>query len=316
MRNYLVIFNFFLIVLISCSKDKIIQEKTKESTIYEIIDNDINYSILSTALRITKLDEVLKSDDVFTLYAPHDIAFMNFLINSGYGSLQEVPESDLKKILLNHLMEGELEYRNFKTGYFKTLAKKNQSDEFLSIYINQVRMRVNINGSSRIIQGNVRGSNGIIHVVNSVIPIPSLSTFIMADPYLYNLSLAFSIDDFDNNFISLLSNSFDDKPAGITLFAPINNAFADFLSKLEVDRLSFIDTPSLLQTLNNHITENSYLLKDLSDNLVISTLRDDLKVKNFDGIKLIDQNNREIDIIYNDIQANNGIIHIIDKVIM
>ena len=64
MRNYLVIFNFFLIVLISCSKDKIIQEKTKESTIYEIIDNDINYSILSTALRITKLDEVLKSDDV------------------------------------------------------------------------------------------------------------------------------------------------------------------------------------------------------------------------------------------------------------
>lgn len=49
---------------------------------------------------------------------------MNFLINSGYGSLQEVPESDLKKILLNHLMEGELEYRNFKTGYFKTLAKK------------------------------------------------------------------------------------------------------------------------------------------------------------------------------------------------
>ena len=44
---------------------------------------------------------------------------MNFLINSGYGSLQEVPESDLKKILLNHLMEGELEYQNFKT-----LAKK------------------------------------------------------------------------------------------------------------------------------------------------------------------------------------------------
>ena len=54
----------------------------------------------------------------------------------------------------------------------------------------------------------------------------------------------------------------------------------------------------------------------MSDNLVISTFRDDLKVKNFDGIKLIDQNNREIDIIYNDIQANNGIIHIIDKVIM
>ena len=153
----------------------------------------------------------------------------------------------------------------------------------------------------------------IIHVVIVIYTISF--NFYMADPYLYNLSLAFPRDDFDNNFITLLSNSLTINQLELP-FLPINNAFADFLSKLEVDRLSFIDTPSLLQTLNNHITENSYLLKDLSDNLVISTLRDDLKVKNFDGIKLIDQNNREIDIIYNDIQANNGIIHIIDKVIM
>ena len=87
-------------------------------------------------------------------------------------------------------MAGQILYRDFKSGYYPTAAGSDVNDRPLSIYINQVNMRVTLNGSSRIVQGKINAWNGVIHTVNAVIPIPSLLTFVLADPNLYNLSLA------------------------------------------------------------------------------------------------------------------------------
>ena len=92
-------------------------------------------------------------------------------------------------------MVGQIRYRDFESGYYQTAAVSDVNDRPLSIYINQVNIRVTLNGSSRIVQGNVNSSNGVIHAVNAVVPIPTLVTFVLADPDLYNLAMALTRDD-------------------------------------------------------------------------------------------------------------------------
>ncbi|MGB2164612.1 MAG: fasciclin domain-containing protein, partial [Flavobacteriaceae bacterium] len=214
-------------------------------------------------------------------------------------------------------MVGQIRYRDFKSGYYPTVASSDLNDRPLSMYINQVNMRVTLNGSSRIVQGNVNASNGVIHAVNAVIPIPSLVTFVLADPNLYNLALALTRDDLTVDFPTILNTENGSAPAPFTVFAPNNMAFVDLLNELEVDRLSFIDEPTLNSTLNHHVLgETSALSSDLSDNLTLSTLGGDITANVSGGASLTDGNARVSNIITVDIQANNGVLHIIDKVIL
>ena len=94
-------------------------------------------------------------------------------------------------------------------------------------------------------------------------------------------------------------------------------AFVDLLNELEIDRLNLIDEPTLNLTLNHHVLgETNALSSDLSDNLTLSTLGGDITANVSDGVSLTDGNARVSKIIASDIQANNGVLHIIDKVIL
>ena len=208
-----------------------------------------------------------------------------------------------------------MEYRDFKSGYFQTAATSAANGNAMSIYINQVNMRVTLNGESRIVQGNVRASNGIIHVVDRIIPLPSLVTFILADPLLYSLAVALTRNDLTVDFTAVLSTQNGTSPAPFIVFAPNNLAFLDLLTELGVDRLSAIDEPTLNSTLNHHVVgEINTLSSDLSDNLLINTLEGEITANVTGGASLTDGNNRVSNIIVVDVQANNGVLHIIDKV--
>ena len=269
------------------------------------------------ALQKTDLDDILNGEGNYTLYAPNNRAFIGFLMRQGYNTLDEVPIEALKKLLLNHVMAGQIRYRDFKSGYYPTAAGSDVNDRPLSIYINQVNMRVTLNGSSRIVQGNINASNGVIHAVNAVIPIPSLVTFVLADPNLYNLLLALTRDDLTEDFPTILNTENGRAPAPFTVFAPNNMAFIDLLNELDIDRLNLIDEPTLNLTLNHHVLgETNALSSDLYDNLTLSTLGGDITANVSDGVSLTDGNARVSKIIASDIQANNGVLHIIDKVIL
>ena len=318
MNNYRPIVSLILLItFLSCSKEETEVIEPAQSTLYDLVANSMNYSYLEAALRMTNLDEVLVGDDVYTLYAPDNNAFIGFLMRSGFNSLEEVPRETLKQILLNHVMIGQMEYRDFKSGYFQTAATSAANGNAMSIYINQVNMRVTLNGESRIVQGNVRASNGIIHVVDRIIPLPSLVTFILADPLLYNLAVALTRNDLTVDFTAVLSTQNGTSPAPFTVFAPNNLAFLDLLTELGVDRLSAIDEPTLNSTLNHHVVgEINTLSSDLSDNLLINTLEGEITANVTGGASLTDGNNRVSNIIVVDVQANNGVLHIIDKVIL
>ena len=309
--------SLLFISMYSCSKDDNEPQMVIQKTIFEHVASSMNYSYLLYALQKTDLDDILNGEGNYTLYAPNNRAFIGFLMRRGYNTLDEVPIEALKKLLLNHVMAGQIRYRDFKSGYYPTAAGSDVNDRPLSIYINQVNMRVTLNGSSRIVQGNINASNGVIHAVNAVIPIPSLVTFVLADPNLYNLSLALTRDDLTEDFPTILNTEYGRAPAPFTVFAPNNMAFIDLLNELEIDRLNLIDEPTLNLTLNHHVlVETNTFSSDLSDNLTLSTLGGDITANVSDGVSLTDGNARVSKIIASDIQANNGVLHIIDKVIL
>ena len=100
------------------------------------------------------------------------------------------------------------------------------------------------------------------------------------------------------------------------MFAPTNDAFADLLTELMLTSLADIETATLTATLNTHVVANANVLStDLTDGMMVSTLGADLTV-GLDPATLTDLNDRVANIIVTDVQAVNGVIHVIDTVVL
>ena len=124
-------------------------------------------------------------------------------------------------------------------------------------------------------------------------------------------------NDLKTDFVSILSSEASASPAPFTVFAPTDQAFADLLTELGVQQLSDIDEPTLSSTLTYHVVgETNALSTDLSDNLQLNTLGGPVTANVTGGATITDSNNRVSKIIAVDIQTTNGIIHVIDKVIL
>ena len=310
---------FFLALIVqSCSNNDEGDFVMLPKTIFEHVAVSSNYTYLTYALQKTNLAIVLDGVEEYTLFAPNNMVFSRFLMENGFSNIDSVPTSLLTQILLNHVMAGGIEYNTFKTGYFNTAAKSDASQTPLSIHIEQVNMRVTLNGESRITSGgNVRPTNGRIYTIDRVIPIPSIVTFAKADKGLTNLLIALTRPDLTADFASILSTNVGTDPAPFTVFAPTDQAFIDLLVELGVQSLSGIDEPTLKATLTYHVIgEANALSTDLSDNLELNTLGGPITANITGGATLTDGNNRVSNIIAVDVQANNGVVHVIDKVIL
>ena len=305
--------------IVSCSVNDDELEYTPKS-ILNLVEESPNYEILTYALSKTGLSSVLNDENSkYTLFAPSDMVFTRFLSDNGYQGIDEVPTELLRKILLNHVLGEAFEYRNLTTGYYSTAAQfvKDNYMRNLSMHIEEVNMRITLNGESMITRGNVRATNGVIHVVNRVVPLPNIVTFAKADKNLNILLTALTRPDLTSDFPSILSTNSNISPAPFTVFAPTNGAFNDLLNELGLSQLNDIDEPTLKSTLTYHvIAETVAPSSQLSDNLSLETLGGTITANVTGGATLTDGNNRVSNIIAVDIQADNGVIHVIDKVIL
>jgi transforming growth factor-beta-induced protein len=271
-------------------------------------------STLAEALEITGLDAALNDRNAeFTVFAPGNAAFNTFLTDNGFGSINDVPVDVLTQVILNHALSGTNLSTSLSTSYDNTLATFGTSDDQLSIYIN-TDSGVTLNGISNVVTPDVTAANGVVHLVDAVIGLPTVVTFAVADPTFETLVAALTRPD-QPDFVSVLSTANGTSPAPFTVFAPTNQAFADLLVELSISSLDDIDTATLTATLNTHvIPEANIRAEDLTDGTV-STLGDDLTIDATNGT-ITDQNGRVSTIIVVNVQAANGVVHAIDTVLL
>jgi uncharacterized surface protein with fasciclin (FAS1) repeats len=123
------------------------------------------FSTLIAALQATNLVSYLnRADAAFTVFAPTDAAFAKLGLNAkNIGSL---PKGKLTQILLYHLRRGSLGSQGVLSRPFLMMLNGDStaiSTKLDGAYIN----------NARIIQANIIASNGVIHVIDSVLLPPA-----------------------------------------------------------------------------------------------------------------------------------------------
>ena len=286
------------------------------NNIVDVAVGSENLSTLVAALERADLVTTLANQGPFTVLAPSNEAFNTFLSDNGFSNLDDVPVDVLNNILRNHVIGGRLESTDLTTGYASTFATTPASDANMSIFID-VSNGVKFNGISSVTDADISADNGIVHVVDAVIGLPSVVTFAVADPTFSTLVAALTRDDLTTDFVGVLSTATGTSPAPFTVFAPTNDAFGSLLSELGIAGLADIDEPTLDAVLKNHVVAGANVFDtDLTDNLTITTLGGDITANVTGGATLTDSSGRVSDIIATNIQSNNGIIHAINKVIL
>ena len=297
-------------VLTSCSDD----DDNYDKNVYNIVAKDADVSNLKAAIDKAGLATTLQSSGTFTVFAPSNAAFTAFLQANGFASLEQVPTATLKEILLNHVLSTEVKAAQVTTGYVSTLAKgAASSSRNLSMYINTSN-GVKINGVSNVTKTDIDATNGVIHKVDAVIGLPTIVTHATANPNFTTLVAALTRNDMPN-FVSILSGIAN---SPFTVFSPTNTAFSGLLTELNLSGLSAIPQETLENTLKYHVVAGANVAStDLTNNMMVTTFQGGkFTITTTGGAKITDAKNRVSNIVATDVQCSNGIIHVIDKVIL
>ena len=283
----------------SCNDDEEISGKN-EKNIVEVAAEAGQFKLLIQAAQKAGLAEYLGTQDGITVFAPTDAAFQNLLKDLGANSLDDIPVADLTNILKYHVIGSKAMSTDLKSGYFPTLSKSGENS--ISMYIN-VGAGVSINKNIKVTTADISAKNGVIHVVDKVILPPSV------------VNIALDNENFTILVQAVLKAGLVDALSGsgpFTVFAPTNDAFNTLFAQLGISGINDLTAEQLIPILTYHVVSGNVLSKNLVNGKV-GTLNEgkSLTVNLTGGVKI---NNS--DVVAADIQGSNGVVHVINKVLI
>lgn len=287
------------------------KDDDEQKNIVELAQGDANLSTLVAALQRAGLVNALSGSDQLTVFAPTNAAFASLLTSLGYAKLEDVPVDALKNILLNHVVSGEVKSSALTTGYVKTLLPYGATNSYLSNYVD-LTSGVKI-GGARVTTADVDASNGVVHIIDKVIVPPTVVNQALNNPNFSTLVAALTRSGLGVDYVSILSGA-----GPFTVFAPTNAAFAALLTELGVASLNDIPAATLNNVLQYHVVNGANVLSaQLTDEQIVTSLEGStFKIDLTGGAKIVDAKGRVANIIATDVQATNGVVHAIDKVIL
>lgn len=296
--------------LVSCTMEE--NANAKKPSITGIIQAQSNLSTLAIALDRTGLSSTLDAQGTYTLFAPTNQAFATFLAQNAFQSINDVPTTTLKQILLNHVIGQVINSTDLpSSGYVKTLALGNTSTtNTLSMYVNKSNGVV-LNDMSKVTTADVLANNGTIHIVNGVIGLASITDQIKANPNLSSM-LGVLTGAGQPAFLTTFSGT-----GPFTVFAPINSAFISLNVELP-GGIAGVSAANMTKVLHYHVVTGNVLSTDLTDGEMVTTFEapQTFTVLLNSAPRIKDVNNRYSNIITTDIQCTNGVIHLLNKVLL
>ncbi|HKL38224.1 MAG TPA: fasciclin domain-containing protein [Bacteroidales bacterium] len=280
--------------------DEVLLPEDAPKNIVETAMADEQFSILVDALSKADLVGALEGDGPFTVFVPTNQAFQNLLSDLGASSLDDVSVDQLASILLYHVVSGKVMSGDLSTGYVSTLSG-GPNDTYVSL-LAEVDGGVTLNGSSTVTAADVEATNGVIHVIDEVLLPPNV-----VDIAINNSSFSILVDAVVK--AELAETLSGDGP--FTVFAPTNAAFEDLFTQLGVNGISDLTKEDLVPILQYHVVSGNVRSGDLSSGTV-STLNGDISVDVGDQVTI----NTDATVTLADVQGTNGVVHVIDKVLV
>lgn len=157
------------ITLNSCKKTNIVESTTTDVNILAYLEQyPDQFSILAGVIRKVGYDDFLNAYGTYTLFAPTNAAFTQYLQQNGKGAIDQLSIDELKDVLKLHLLEEEVNTSTFTDGklpaatmYGQYLITGVTTKEGSASYI--------VNRQGVITQPNILTGNGIIQVVDAVL---------------------------------------------------------------------------------------------------------------------------------------------------
>jgi len=311
MKNSIKLFTFVFLLIssfsfVSCEDDDS-ESVMSDKTITGIAASNPDFSILVTALKRAGLDDELANPTSdFTVFAPTNAAFAALLTELKVASLNDIPVETLTKVLLYHVKSGKSTSMQIKSGYYSSLANGPAEGSKLSLYVDMTATK--INGRSKITQTDVMADNGVIHAIDKVLLPMSIADHAVANSSFSSLVAALSK--------ASLVPALDDDTKTYTVFAPTNDAFAALLKALGAT-LNDLSAATLSPILLYHVV-NGYVPSTAVAAGYVPTLSTafgktvSLQLGVNGGVKL----NNTVNVIATDVVGTNGIVHVIDKVLL
>lgn len=255
----------------------------------------------------------LLSDEAqdFTVFAP---------VNDAFTAFTNPSSNDINDVLSNHVIVGTAAFSSGLTNSYVNTAAEFDTDQPYSLYIN-TDDGVTLNGISNVAIPDIVATNGVIHAVDVVIDLPNVVDFVAADPNFDSLEAALTTGGQPDFILTLLTGG------PFTIFAPTNEAFQALLDSNDMwDGLTDIDSGLLTSVLQHHVISGANIrsgdLTPNGDTVTPATLEGDTFTITLPGTNenIADvtdgAGNPGIGIDVVDLQAANGVIHVLDAVLI
>ncbi|REL37707.1 fasciclin domain-containing protein [Rhodohalobacter sp. SW132] len=253
------------------------------------------FSILLDAIEDAGLTTTLQFLGPFTVFAPSDDAFNDL----GLDVVDGLSDEQLADILTYHVLDGEVASGDLQPT--QTVTALNSGE----LFITADNGDVTVNGTSGVFLADVAARNGTIHAVDQVLLPDAYGNVVDNAIKRYDLTTLVDLVVAQD-----LAGTLSDENEEFTVFAPTNDAFEEIS-----DVVGGLNDEQVTNTLLYHVVNAAVESGDLESTQTVVTLNDgeEILIEVSDGIVTI---NGESTVQVADVVGTNGVIHIIDTVLI
>jgi uncharacterized surface protein with fasciclin (FAS1) repeats/plastocyanin len=268
------------------------------NTVVDIIVNSANHTTLETAVVTAGLAGTLSGEGPFTVFAPTDAAFAALPAGTIEAVLADIDL--LTAILTYHVVGGT----TLSTDLMDGMVVETLNGESVTVTLTADGVFIN---DAEVIVADLVADNGVVHVIDAVLLPPTPESNTVVD-IIVNSEVHMTLET------AVIAAGLAETLSGegpFTVFAPTDAAFA----ALPVGTIEAVlaDIDLLTAILTYHVVGGTTLSTDLMDGMVVETLNGESVTVTLtaDGVFINDA-----EVIVADLVADNGVVHVIDAVLL
>ncbi len=268
----------------------------------DIVDTAVgagSFKTLVAAVKAAGLVETLKGEGPFTVFAPTDEAFAKLPKGTVESLLKPENKAKLQAILTYHVVSGKV----MAADVVKVTGAVSVQGQQIDVVVKDGKVKVD---GANVVKTDISCSNGVIHVIDSVI--------LPADKDIVDTAVA--AGSFKTLAAALTAAGLVETLKGegpFTVFAPTDEAFAKLPAGTVESLLLPENREKLISILTYHVVSGRVLASDVVKLKSAKTVNGkEARIKLSDKGVMVDA----AKVLATDIEASNGVIHVIDSVIL
>lgn len=283
------------------SNESVAYQDKKSDTIVGVAKEAGNFNTLIAAVKAAGLKDALMGDGPLTVLAPSDDAFAKLPSGTVESLLKPENRGKLQAILQYHVIPGKAKAENvIASERLDTLLGQD-----IAVKVKDGAVHV---GSATVTATDIKASNGVIHVIDRVLMPASVVELAAGSDQFTILAKAIKAA----GLVDALNSQ-----SAITVFAPTDEAFA----KLPAGTLQTLLKPEnrdqLRAILTYHVTPGNHVASEVVSKKQVPTLSGQplaIRTKSSDNGTQVHVGNAQV--IATDVKGLNGVIHVIDTVLL